>query len=555
MKQKMPIGIDDFKEAIESYYVVDKTYFIKELVEQHKKVTLFTRPRRFGKTLTMSMLDYFFSRDHKDDGSLLFRNLYIAKEQDFCKKEQNKYPLIFMSLKDYAGSTWEETFSQFQLFIQIEFQKHRYLLETKLLEAEEQEQFKRFLNLTATVAEYQLSLWYLSSYLYRYTKVKPILLLDEYDVPLQNAYMNGFYDQAILFFRRWFSITLKGNEYLHFAVLTGVLRLAKESIFSGLNNLSVYSVLAEPYSDVFGFTAEEVQKMAADLGYSQNVPEIKQWYDGYQFGQTEIYNPWSVISYFDAKGKPAPYWVNTSNNSVLKTLLQHADEERIQSLQELIKGQSIRTAIDEGIIYHAMYTQDAALYTLLLSTGYLKALHSNTTNGLETYTVMIPNEEIKRIYRQEILTNLVDTININSFMKFQHALLHGDSRQVERELQYLLLKMASFYDTKSSEAFYHGWLLGMTCLLNGTDYQVLSNRESGYGRFDVAIIPQVHTLAGVIMEFKVAKDISSLEDKAEEALQQIEQKKYDVEFTTRHVENIWKYGIAFCGKHVKVLQG
>ena len=556
MNTKMPVGIEDFKEARDNYYVVDKTKFICQLIDNRTKVSLFTRPRRFGKTLTMSMLEYFFSIDKKEESFPLFQGLYIERVSQEYMAQRGKYPVIFISLKECGEVSWDEMYQQFTVEIQNIFQQHRYILSGEHFKHEEKEQIQRFLERTAEEVDYKRSLQYLSRYLYLYFGVKPIILIDEYDAPLQYAHDNNFYDEAIQFFRRWFSAALKGNDCLEFAVMTGVLRIAKESIFSGLNNLSVYSVLDDAYSDVFGFTEDEVIQMANDIGHGDTLEEVKKWYDGYTFGKQEIYNPWSVICYFNNLDKPAPYWVNTSGNSILKELLQRADIERMEALQKLIDGASVSTTIDEGILYSDIGKSDSALYSMMLNTGYLKATHlGEAVGGIELYNVKIPNEEIKQVYKREILENITQGLNVNLFINFQIALLHGEGEKVTLRLEEILLKMASFYDMRQPESFYHGLLLGMTCLLEGPEYQVVSNRESGYGRFDLAVFPTDIKRYGIILEFKVASSEKQLENKAKEALAQIEEKNYVIEFQRRHIMHVWKYGIAFWGKRVMLMQG
>lgn len=408
---------------------------------------------------------------------------------------------------------------------------------------------------TAQPFEYQMSLLQLSVFLARHFGQQPIILIDEYDVPLQSAYQHGFYDKAVEFFRGWFNNTLKDNSSLNFAVLTGVLRIAKESIFSGLNNLDVYSVLAHDYGDVFGFTVEDIKKIAVDFDCEDKIEEIKTWYDGYTFGDKDIYNPWSVINYISRGYTPDTYWANTSNNAILRDLLQQADTERLQALQQLMDGGSIGTDIDEGVIYRDIGQSDSALYSMMLNTGYLKAVRrEQTPSELPQYDVKIPNKEVKLVYKREILSSIAQGLNINLLFNFSNALVKGDVEYTCQYLQHILLKMVSFYDTRPKESFYHGLLLGMTCLLEGTVYHVESNRESGYARFDLAVFPLQAGKAGVIMEFKVADSVQQLEAKAQEALQQIECKAYITEFQKRNVQHVWKYGIAFCGKHVKIVQ-
>ena len=555
MHTKMPIGISDFKQVREGYYFVDKTDFIRRLIDGHNAVTLFTRPRRFGKTLTMSMLDYFFSLQKKDTSTDLFKGLAIEKAGSSYMGHHGQYPVIFTTLKDFYNPTWDSMYRSLRLLTQEIYTPFSYLLESPHLVPSEKEYIRRILDLTAEPEEYQLSLKRLSSFLYKHYRIRPIILIDEYDAPLQTAYNGGFYDEAIRFWQGWYNATLKDNSNLQFAVLTGVLRIAKESIFSGMNNLDVYSVLSRTYSDVFGFTSTEVQQMAYDVHHGDTLPELKTWYDGYTFGNTDIYNPWSVINYFAKNCHPDAYWVNTSSNAILRQLLQQAHTDRLQALQDLLDGKSITTAIDEGIIYNDVWQSDTSLYSVMLNTGYLKAIHcAESLSGMELYDVKIPNEEIKRIYKREILGNIVQGIDMNLFLSFQLALLRGKEEKVNHQLREILLKMVSFYDTKEPESFYHGLLLGMTCLLESSVYHVESNRESGYGRFDVAVFPTNPEQYGIILEFKVASSEKDLASKAQEALQQIEDKSYITEFRKRKIPHVWKYGIAFYKKYVKVLQ-
>ena len=414
MNKAMPIGADDFKEVREKYYFVDKTDFIRQLIDEHSKVTLITRPRRFGKTLTMSMLEYFFSMDREKDSQTLFQGLAIERAGRDYMKHQNKYPVIFMTLKGVQNNTWISTYKSFRLFVQKEFQKHDYVLQGDRLKPSEKEFYQRIMNLMADEEEYQVSLLNLSAYLYRYFGVKPIILIDEYDAPIQCAYEYGFYDTAISYFKGWFNNTLKSNENLNFAVLTGVLRIAKESIFSGLNNLDVCSVLRDKYSDVFGFTAEEVAKLAEDVEKPGILPELKKWYDGYRFGSSEIYNPLSVVSYIDNQCLPKPYWMNTSNNAILRELLSHADYLRIKALRGLLHDVPVSASLNEGVIYDQIGSDQSALYTMLLTTGYLTVAEDVPTS-YDRYLLRIPNEEIKRVYGMEILNTIAEGMDRDTF--------------------------------------------------------------------------------------------------------------------------------------------
>lgn len=553
MRKPMPIGIDDFKKVRENYYLVDKTDIIRKLIDTHAEVTLFTRPRRFGKTLTMSMLDYFFSIDKKAYSEALFKDMNISKAGTPYMKEWGKYPVIFMTLKDCAELNWADTYEQFKIFIKKEFQKHSYLIDGDILRPEEKASVQRILDGTASVAEYKCSLGDLSAYLHRYFKEKTIILLDEHDAPLQAAYSHGFYEEAIAFFRRCLSIALKGNGNLHFAVLTGVQRIAKESIFSGLNNLDVYSVLSKQYDDAFGFTTEEVRQLASDLGYSEKAGELKQWYDGYTFGTCEIYNPWSVIKYFASSCVPAPYWISTSNNSILQLLLHKAGYLQFTALQNLLRGDSVIAGLNENVVYNALDIDQNSLYTMLLTAGYL-TVASVIDQADNIYALRIPNEEIKRVYRIEILDTLLTGSNRMTFEDLFIYLLSGQEEQFAVQLQRIITQFVSIYDATNKESFYHGFMLGMIALFLHKEYVIESNRESGYGRFDIAIFPRNIAKAGVILEFKVAPTEKELPKKAVEALKQIEQQAYFTEFKKRGIQTVWKYGVSFCRKHVVITQ-
>lgn len=552
MQKRMPIGVDDFLEAAANYYLVDKTAFIKDFLDHHGQVTLVTRPRRFGKTLTMSMLDYFFSIEKGKQTKELFRSLAIGHIDGNYMKYQGTKPVIFMTLKGVENDTWPLLFGAYKYCVQREYQKYRKIYESGHLAEEEKRYFARMLDLTGSEEDYQQSLYKLSKFLHDYYHVKPIILLDEYDAPLQYAYTHGFYDEAITFFRSWFNNGLKSNEHLDFALLTGVLRLAKESIFSGLNNLDVCTVTGNKYAETFGFTEDDVAHMAADLGRESKLPELKHWYDGYRIGNQSIYNPWSVVCYFAGDCHPMPYWVNTSANDILHRLLHHADVPRIEMIHDLLEGKTVRVTLNESVIYKDIAKDRSALFTMLLTTGYL-TIDGISPSSYNRFSLRIPNEEVRLVYSTEILNHLADGVNRDTFDTLFDALLYGDAREFEQYLQTILLHVVSAFDTAGKEAFYHGLLLGMTALFLDKDYEIRSNEESGYGRFDLAVFPKKENAAGVIMEFKVAENAEHLESKAQEALEQIEEKKYDTIFSDRNISKVWKYGISFCGKQVKVL--
>lgn len=548
----MPVGVDNFREMVSrDYYFVDKTNFIKELLDNKNKVTLITRPRRFGKTLAMRMLQEFF--DINAAGRDTFKGLNISRAGEKYIQHRGKYPVIFFSLKDIATGNYQDALRDLCGKISDLYAEYGFLAESPALNEREKEYFLSVYNI-ADHEQYGRDKWgkslkMLTVYLWKHYGVKTILLLDEYDAPIQHAWEDGYYEDMIRFMRQFYSEVLKGNDALEFSVLTGVLRVAKESIFSGLNNLKVCSVLSEDYSDIFGFTGQEVARMAADLQMEDKLPEIRAWYDGYSFGGSEIYNPWSVIMYFDAKCKPAPYWVNTSGNGIIKYMLDRLDGRGREDLQSLMDGNTISKQVQEGIIYEEIGSNADDLYTMLLTTGYLKCT-SSQDSLLGTYMdLQIPNLEILRLFTREIAQNFTGYRGVSDITNMMDEMLKGNAVLFEEDLNRILRNSVSYHDAANGESFYHGMMLGFCVLLKDT-HIVQSNRESGYGRFDLALIPTDRRYYGVIMEFKRAADEGQLEEKALEALAQIEELSYIAEFQQRQIEKVWKYGIAFCGKKV-----
>ena len=548
----MPVGVDNFREMVSrDYYFVDKTNFIRELLDNKNKVTLITRPRRFGKTLAMRMLQEFF--DINAAGRDTFKGLNISRAGEKYIQHRGKYPVIFFSLKDIATGNYQDALRDLCGKISDLYAEYGFLAESPALNEREKEYFLSVYNI-ADHEQYGRDKWgkslkMLTVYLWKHYGVKTILLLDEYDAPIQHAWEDGYYEDMIRFMRQFYSEVLKGNDALEFAVLTGVLRVAKESIFSGLNNLKVCSVLSEDYSDIFGFTGQEVARMAADLQMEDKLPEIRAWYDGYSFGGSEIYNPWSVIMYFDAKCKPAPYWVNTSGNGIIKYMLDRLDGRGREDLQSLMDGNAISKQVQEGIIYEEIGSNADDLYTMLLTTGYLKCTRSQDSL-LGTYMdLQIPNLEILRLFTREIAQNFTGYRGVSDITNMMDEMLKGNAVLFEEDLNRILRNSVSYHDAANGESFYHGMMLGFCVLLKDT-HIVQSNRESGYGRFDLALIPTDRRYYGVIMEFKRAADEGQLEEKALEALAQIEELSYIAEFQQRQIEKVWKYGIAFCGKKV-----
>lgn len=548
----MPVGVDNFAKIIENeYYFVDKTNFIRELLDKKAMVTLITRPRRFGKTLAMRMLQEFF--DINAAGRDTFKGLNISRAGEQYMRHRGKYPVIFFSLKDIATGNYQDALRDLCGKISDLYAEYGFLADSPALNEREKGYFLSVYNIAAH-EQYSRDKWckslkMLTVYLWKHYGVKTILLLDEYDAPIQHAWEDGYYEDMIRFMRQFYSEVLKGNDALEFTVLTGVLRVAKESIFSGLNNLKVCSVLSEDYSDIFGFTGKEVARMAGDLQQEDKLPEIREWYDGYNFGGSEIYNPWSVIMYFDARCKPAPYWVNTSGNGIIKYMLNRLDGRGREDLQALMAGHAISKQVQERIIYEEIGSNADDLYTMLLTTGYLKC--TNAQEGLlGTYMdLQIPNKEILRLFTREIAQNFTGYRGVSDITNMMAEMLRGNAGLFEDDLNRILRNSVSYHDAANGESFYHGMMLGGCVLLKDT-HIVESNRESGYGRFDLALIPTDRRYYGVLMEFKRAADEAQLEDKALEALAQIEELSYIAELQQRQIEKVWKYGIAFCGKKV-----
>ena len=546
----MPVGLDNFREMItREYYFVDKTKFIKELLDSNAMVTLITRPRRFGKTLAMRMLQEFF--DINAAGRDTFKGLNISRAGEKYMQHRGKYPVIFLQLKNVAAGDFEKSFAFLKAIIARLYREYAFLEESPALTGDEKEYYVRVRRGRehCTYDDLAMSLGNLTDMLYRHYGIRPIVLIDEYDAPIQHAWEDGYYEDMIRFMRQFYGEVLKGNEALEFAVLTGVLRVAKESIFSGLNNLKVCSVLSGEYSDIFGFTGEEVAKMAVDLQQEDKLPEIKAWYDGYTFGGTEIYNPWSVIMYFDAGCKPAPYWVNTSGNGIVKQMFKFSGQEGADDLQSLMDGGSVFKQLREGVVYANIGDRIDDLYSILLMTGYLKCVGLMEKLYGEEAELRIPNKEIRSLFGREILENFIAAGSVSRLGRMLDAMVSGHGDIFESVLSGIVRNNVSYHDAANGESFYHGMMLGFCVLLKDT-HIVQSNRESGYGRFDLAFIPTDRRYYGVILEFKRAADEAQLEEKALEALAQIEELSYIAEFEQRQIEKVWKYGIAFCGKKV-----
>ncbi len=548
-KLRMPVGIDNFQKLRQGYYFVDKTSFIRDLIDGHSEATLITRPRRFGKTLTLSMLHCFFTIENAEENRKLFDGCAISRAGEEYMAEQGTRPVVFLSLKDLKDRSFDLMLEHFAALMQSTYSSFRYLMEENLLYPEERDLFQSVLSRRASMADLQDSLKNLTQYLSRFHHRPVLLLIDEYDAPIQFAWDNDYYEDAISFFRNFLSAALKTNPCLDFAVMTGVLRIAKESIFSSLNNLDVSSVVSGIYADVMGFTRQEVEQMAADFGCPEKITEIRNWYDGYNFSGMEIYNPWSVINYFHRNLQPSLYWVNTSGNSILAELLKHASTAQVRDIHALMDRKSIYATLDEGVIYAELHENLAALYSVLLTTGYLTLdSRPDPYDGDSLYSMRIPNQEIRMLYKKEILRHMDRMVSRPNLMnEMLSGILSGETSKFAECLATYLESMASFHDTANRETFYHGLMLGLLAMLIPR-YRVVSNRESGYGRFDIAVFPQQNQSPGILMEFKVAASEADLQKIAETALSQMENMDYMTEFRTQHITDIWQYGIAFYGK-------
>lgn len=548
----LPIGVDNFEKLRDrGYYYVDKTLFIKDLIDMHGEVNLFTRPRRFGKTLNMSMLRYFYEISD-EDRSRLFAGTKIMDAGEKYIEEMGQYPVISLSLKSMKQASYKSAFYCLKEDISREFNRHRNLSEG--IETEEiRLKYHRFAAGTAEDDEYLTALKFLSECLYFFYGRKTVILIDEYDVPLENAYFNGFYDRMVVLIRSLFESALKTNDTLEFAVVTGCLRISKESIFTVLNNLNVVSIMDITYAEHFGFTQSEVDQILKHYGLEKNYSAVKTWYDGYQFGDTEVYNPWSVISYVNScyKDKNAllkPYWSNTSSNSIVRTLVERADLSVKQEIEALIEGKTITKPIHEDITYDDMDSTQDNLWNFLFFTGYLKKI-SEHQDGEEILVEMaIPNSEVRYIYKNTVLRWFEEKTKKKELSPLYESILDGDREKMAEILSENLMETISFYDYQ--ESYYHGFLAGM--LKNIGNYIVLSNRESGNGRPDIVLkYPSVRGKA-VILEIKVARTYQELESKCDEALRQIDEQKYEEALRQEGYSNILKYGIAFYRKECMV---
>lgn len=547
-KKPLPIGVSDFKSATTNYYYVDKTLLIRDFLNAIPMVSLFTRPRRFGKTLNMDMLRVFFEKT-SDNTSIYFKDKYIWQCGDYYTKHQGQYPVIFLSFKDVKCSSWQETFQKISKLISLEFMRHDELESSFVLSSYEKEQYHRFASENINEVDCQMGLQLLSLLLHKHYNKECVIIVDEYDTPIQQGHLCDFYNEIVDFMRNFFSGGLKDNPHLAFGFLTGVL---KESIFSGMNNLKTNSILDNSYSSYFGFTNEEVKDMLAYYEYEDKYQEILEWYDGYRFGNTEIFNPWSVINYISDQCFPKAFWQSTGSNDIIGEIIGTATPEITENLYKLFCGNTITTYVDTSVIYPEVQNNPYSIYSFLLVAGYLKVAAIYPQNdGNYMCDVAIPNKEILYVYEKEVLNR---TNQNNVSISIHQAIFSKDTRKLQSLLEDFMLKSISTMDG-ANEAFYHGMMLGL-CAVLGSQYKVRSNRESGLGRFDVELLPMIQGIPGFIFEFKHTKDINvDLDSLANSALRQIDDMKYDTELKDFGVEDIVKIGIAFRQKSAVVKRG
>lgn len=547
----LPVGVSDYRLASTEYYYIDKTMMLKDFIDERPMVTLFTRPRRFGKTLNMDMLRTFFEKTNEDT-SKYFKDKKIWEQGEYYRSFQGKYPVIFITLKDVKHNSWDNTFANIGSIISSEYCRHSDLSKSPKLDKKQKDFYDKMVSEKFSAVDLERSLLYLSEMLKKHYGEGAVIIIDEYDTPIQSGHTNGFYDDVIAFMRNLLSGCFKDNKSLAFGFLTGILRVAKESIFSGLNNLTINSVLDNKYSEYFGFTANEVKEMAAYYSASDKFDEVCEWYDGYRFGKTDIFNPWSVINYFSNDCEPRAFWLSTGSNDIIGEIIKEADNEIYERLSSLVNGGSFTTYIDTSVIYPQIKNNPSSIYSFLLMAGYLKVVKSSVSiSGDFMCEVALPNKEISLVYRKEILQKLENLIPQATAIAVEESIFSGNGEKLRDIISNFLIQSVSAFDA-AGENFYHGFMLGV-CALFGNSY-VTSNRESGDGRYDIALSPKVSNLPGIIIELKAEKNCNEneLQELAKTALKQINDKKYDTELKLKGVKTIYKYGVAFSGKHVAV---
>ena len=540
--KRIGIGVSDFKHLIEEdFYYFDKTKFIDEIIKDGAQVKLFTRPRRFGKTLNMSMLKYFFDIKKADENRKLFRDLYIEKTDSF--KEQGQYPVVFLSLKDLKATTWEEMERKIIITLSDFLSEYEYLLNE--LSGINFENLKNIIYKEAGIDDLTTTLKFLTKILYEKYNKKIVVLVDEYDSPLVSAYINGYYEKAKNFFKTFYSLVLKDNNYLQMGILTGIIRVIKAGIFSDLNNLRTYTILSDDYTNSYGLTEEEVEKSLKDYGIEAEISKVKDWYDGYKFGDSEVYNPWSILNFLQDK-KLRAYWVDTSGNDLINNVLKMRNKNIITALERLFNGEGLRQNIS-GTSDLSKILSDDEIWELLLFSGYLTV---EEKINQDNYILRLPNKEVKSLFRKTFIETYIARGSKLSFL--MESLIENKIEDYEENLQEVLLASVSYNDTKKgNEAFYHGLIMGMGLYLEG-EYITKSNIESGLGRYDFLIEPKNKSKRAFIMEFKSTDSVEKLEEVSKEALKQIEDKKYDISLKQNGIKEITYIGIAFCRKQIQI---
>lgn len=554
----LPIGVSNFKELISGYYYVDKTLMIKDLIDSKPKVSLFTRPRRFGKTLTMDMLKTFFEISDTDT-SKYFTDKKIWDCGEAYRCEQGKYPVIFVTFKDIKFTTWAESYTAIREIIANEYMRHDVLMTSDKCNEFEKDYIRKIVDGTITEVSMTRAFLELSRMLHKHYGCPAVIIIDEYDTPIQQGYTEGYYEQIAGFMRNLLSGAFKDNANLSYGFLTGILRVAKGSIFSGLNNLKVNSILEERYSEYFGFTNDEIRDIASYYGRADKYDEICEWYDGYRFGNTDIFNPWSVLNYMDENCTAKAYWQFTGDNSIIRQIVAEADDETADNLRKLMQGQKISSYVDTSVIYPEIKNNPTTIYSFLLSAGYLKVVTKDKLHdGNAICDIAIPNKEIFYVYEREILSALTDMISQSTAIAIQQAIIKQDVPKLQENLQKLLLNTISSFDY-AHENFYHGLILGLCAVMNNL-YRVDSNRESGHGRYDIQLSPYDKKMPGILIELKVLKDGADetcinieLENSARDALAQIERKQYATGMKREGIKHFFKIGVSFYKKHVKLL--
>ncbi len=552
--KSLPIGISDYVRAQADYYYVDKTLLIKEFLDRKPLVSLFTRPRRFGKTLNMDMLRVFFEIS-EEDTSKYFVDKAIWRCGMEYRNHQGKYPVVFLTFKDVKFDFWETTLDKIGNLLQEEFGRHQELAASGKLAEYEKAYYAKIMNGKASEVDLTASLEKLSQMLTKHYGKAPVIIIDEYDTPIQEGYSKDFYDEIIGFMRNFFSGAFKDNKNLTYGFLTGILRIAQESIFSGLNNLTVNSVMDDEYDQFFGFTSSEVRDMLEYYGYLDKESELKDWYDGYLFGSTEIYNPWSVINYISKGCIPQVYWVNTGKNEILEDVLKAATDDITERLHALLQGERVVARIDQNVVYRSLSEDPTNIYSLLLVAGYLKTPKKQLqADGSYLCEVSIPNKEIAAVYKSEILSHLlqIGAVTRTTADKIAESLYANDYKKLQKAIAEYMDKSISFYDA-GAESFYHGLVLGLIALMDN-QYKIKSNRESGDGRYDISLIPRENRYPGIIMELKWKKDLNEDEliKLTDQALTQIDNNRYDAEMKEDGIQDVLKFGIAFSGKKVYI---